>query len=394
MSKKLLFEEILIDITDYELIEELGQGGCGAAYKAKNKKTNEEVALKVIFKSIREISQISKQREILREVCIPCQLNSPGIVPLLGFRFPIPEEELKRKPPPKMKIPKGVGKRPVTSEDFNGAIYITKLMKYKSIENYMKQYLNLKGSCKGIKMNPTIRSKIIFGVASTMKRVHNQMIIHRDLKLQNVFLDENLEPRIADFGLARVITPDVQMTMNIGTPIYMAPELFQGDTNYDSSVDVYAFAMFLYFMFMPAPIFEPKIRSPNQMAIKIYNGQRPLNDGSIPAHYWDLIQKCWDHSPLKRPTFADIVNILKDDKYAIKEFDKETDLDDLHEYQMRMEDYEDVPSSFASTISNVSLIETASGEKIKITDSSISFADDHRETDDEERKTEFNWDRH
>lgn len=51
----------------------------------------------------------------------------------------------------------------------------------------------------------------------------------------------------------------------------------------------------------------------------------------------ELIQKCWKQNPSERLTFEEIVNILKDEKYALEEYGMKTDLDDLHEYQERID---------------------------------------------------------
>ena len=71
--------------------------------------------------------------------------------------------------------------------------------------------------------------------------------------------------------------------------------------------------------------------------MKIGRNYRPKRPENIPDHYWDLIQKCWQQNPDDRPTFEEIVNILKDDKYALEEFGVKTDLEQLHEYQKRID---------------------------------------------------------
>ena len=64
---------------------------------------------------------------------------------------------------------------------------------------------------------------------------------------------------------------------------------------------------------------------------------RPSFDESIPDCYRCLIESCWSQDPSERPTFEEIVEILKSDKYAIEEFGMKTDLDELHNYQDRIE---------------------------------------------------------
>lgn len=74
-----------------------------------------------------------------------------------------------------------------------------------------------------------------------------------------------------------------------------------------------------------------------QFIAKIGRGERPRKMEFIPDHYWELIEACWSQDPSERPTFAEIVDILKDDKFIFNEFGMKTDLEKLHEYQKRVE---------------------------------------------------------
>lgn len=59
----------------------------------------------------------------------------------------------------------------------------------------------------------------------------------------------------------------------------------------------------------------------------------------MPQNYWELIQKCWEQEPSERPSFDEIVEILKSDKFAINEFGLKTNLEKLHDYQDRIDIY-------------------------------------------------------
>lgn len=206
-----------------------------------------------------------------------------------------------------------------------------------SLENLNKEYLNSIGQ-QHDKMNPTIRSKIIFGIAATMKRFRKMNIIYRDLKCHNILLDDKLEPQITDFNYSRNISDATELEQFIGTPICMAPEIILGE-NYGTPVDVYSYRMLLYAMFTTDWLFSDKksIRSHQQFRLKIGRGLRPTKPDNIPDQYWDLIQRCWKQEAQERPTFEEIVEILKDDKYALEEYGMKTDLNELHEYQARID---------------------------------------------------------
>ena len=93
-------------------------------------------------------------------------------------------------------------------------------------------------------------------------------------------------------------------------------------------------------MFSPSYKFiEKKRLTQYELFGHIAKGWRPSRPELVPDHYWDLIQKCWHQNPNERPTFAEITEILKNDIYAINEFGMKTDLNQLHEYQNRIDKY-------------------------------------------------------
>ena len=222
--------------------------------------------------------------------------------------------------------------------DVSGVIIITEF-KNGSLELIVKKYLKNEG--KGTeKLNPTIRSKIIFGVAAIMKRIHRHNLIHKLLNLENIYLDDNLEPRIAYFGFNRMMIFDtVNLMMSNKTPFNLAPEVIEVDFTYDTSIDVYAFAFLIYKMFSNKAEFdtEKPIKTKFQFLNKISRGLRPKRPESISDAYWELINNCWKHYQGDRMTFDEITDELKKDIYAIEEFDMKTDLDQLHEYQKRID---------------------------------------------------------
>ncbi|KAK8866627.1 hypothetical protein M9Y10_009593 [Tritrichomonas musculus] len=317
--------DVLIELEDYEIKNLIGNGGSGVVFRAIEKKTGKETALKVI-----------EQTTNLR---VPPLLNLPGIVKILGFRFPLTKEQIAEKTSKRINLKMTVtDKGRKTEVDLSSAVIVTELMKNGSLDTIVSDYLKTK-KCNE-KINPTIRSKVIFGVAATMKRVHKNNVIHRDLKLENVFLDDNLEPRIADFGLANAYLGNIGMTMTIRTPYTLAPEIFMDDEDvYCEPVDVYAYAFLLYRMFTNYIEFADgkQIGSSQRYMMKIGRGLRPKKPEECPDVYWELIQDCWRQNPFERLNFDQITEKLKDDKYALEEYGVKTDLDQLHEYRERID---------------------------------------------------------
>lgn len=329
MLRDLCSFDCQLELENYNIKGFLGKGGFAAVFSGTDKKTGEDIAIKIFPSLLCDKDRIDFSRNILTS----SYLNIPGVVKLIGYRLPLSEEE-KKDPTKILSIPYGT-----QTIDCTGYILFMELVKYKDISKMIKSYLNRENNQQNI-LNPTIRSKIIFGVSSTMKKFHHKKQIHRDLKAEAVYLDDRLEPKIGSLFLSKYVVNNIDMTMAVGTPFSMAPEIFMdGDEIYSFPVDVYSFAIFLYQMFTTKLEFDDgrKIRSAQQYMMKIGRGKRPMKQDTIPDIYWDLIQKCWKQDPSERPTFDEITEMLKDDRYAIEEFGIKTNLDELHEYQRRIE---------------------------------------------------------
>jgi serine/threonine protein kinase len=287
----------------------------------EDKETTALVAVKKIF----EIANAKDQRSFIREIVVPLKLNLPGIVKLIGFRFPEPDTATTRGSP---------------------ALIITELMQNGTLDSMIKAKHENKPHPQ---FGATEFSKAIFGIASTMAQVHKRLAIHRDLKPGNVFLDEHWEVRIADFGLAKVVTAGVKMTMAIGSPMFMAPELFNDDDAYSFSVDVFAFGVMMYTIFTKeqvlqfgdddnAMFFTP--RGAHQMMMKVADGYRFKKQPEVPDAFWELITACWAQLARNRPTFDEIVKLmLTSDEFVFEG----TDMARYREYRERVKPPEDEP---------------------------------------------------
>jgi hypothetical protein len=157
----------------------------------------------------------------------------------------------------------------------------------------------------GVTLDPTTRSKIIFGIVSGMGSLHARGILHRNLRPQNVFLTEQFEPVIGGFHCSRPYDGGLNLTMGIGTPFFMAPETDADDT-YDFSVDVYSFAVTLYCIFTEPTTLDDGIgRISSSWAVRrgVWTGARFVKRPEIPEYHWGVIVRCWQQDRKKRPTF-------------------------------------------------------------------------------------------
>lgn len=183
----------------------------------------------------------------------------------------------------------------------------------------------------------TIKAINIFGIAAGMAFVHKSNIIHRDLKTDNIMLDENYHPKIADFGFSKIFEEGTQdqinMTKKVGTPICMAPEVLLGK-NYGNKSDVFSYAMILYELLTQRKPWSdrPGFKEKKFNLIEyIENRQRPtIHLNEISDSFKDLIEQCWATEPEDRPSFIEIVQKLdenKEDYFDLDEIDEEKFLD-------------------------------------------------------------------
>jgi serine/threonine protein kinase len=130
----------------------------------------------------------------------------------------------------------------------------------------------------------------------------------------------------------------------------MAPEVFADDLDDDSvacdfPVDVYSYGMLLYMLFSAnsAPKYATggQPRSPQQLLMRVGRGERFEKPAKVTPFYWDLIQRCWEHDRMKRPSFPEIISLLlKSHEYAFPG----TNMMELEEYEARVTSLQDAPS--------------------------------------------------
>src|SRR5437763_1755456 len=203
---------------DYELLEEIGRGGQGVVYRARQKSLNRTVALKVI--GLGHWATEAHLKRFQREAEAAASLDHSGIVPIYE-----------------------VGER-------DGSCYFS--MKF--VEGGQLDAVVRRES-----MAVRRAVELIAKVARTVHYAHEHGILHRDIKPGNILLDAKGEPHLTDFGLARLVESEstVTRTMEVlGTPSYMAPEQAVGNNAAISSVtDVYGIGAVLYQLLTGHPPF-------------------------------------------------------------------------------------------------------------------------------------------
>lgn len=274
----------VVDPSDY--IDEnnlIGEGTFGTVYLVYPKDDKEQ---KVALKKIQvDLTDYDMQINFIREVSIMASLHHPCLIELLGITFPSKKEQTFQ-------------------------IY-TKYLPNNTLDEILKEENHEK------KLNGTQRTIIVYGIASAMSYLHRNNIVHRDLKPENIFLDEEFHPVLSDFGLSRICQEGTKMTGKLGTPYFMAPELFTDEEEkITKKIDVYAFAVTLLSMFTVDYKFEGiQPRTLNQLVSAVTNGKRYKIPNDVPEYYASLIKRCWSNDINERPSFDEIIN----------EFDKNDD---------------------------------------------------------------------
>src|SRR5690349_5127215 len=168
-----------------------------------------------------------------------------------------------------------------------------------SLREYLREHHTL---------GPAAAARLAAQVAAALAEAHELGIIHRDLKPDNILLhrtDGELDPRLTDFGIARVLSTPSLTTTNavVGTPHYMAPEAFQSST-VSPAADVYALGVLLYEMVCGRPPYDSDTVH-DLMALHLAGGPRRLP--GIPDGLWEIITGCLEQKPRLRPTAGELI---------------------------------------------------------------------------------------
>lgn len=208
-------------IDHYTIISVLGQGGASDVYRAHDQQSQQDVVLK--FPHIDEIGSAEVFAYYQREAAIGKHLSHPLI------------------------------RRHLNQEEERSAEYLVlEYLRGQTLREAMKRR-----APEGISLEETLR--IVIQVAQALQYAHEQRVIHRDVKPENIFLKENGEVVLCDFGIAQWMGGHCLFRFGfnsqLGTPAYMAPELLWGKPGSVRS-DIYAVGIVLYELLCERTPFE------------------------------------------------------------------------------------------------------------------------------------------
>jgi len=255
------------EFANYEIIEKVAQGGMGVIYKARQKGLDRIVALKVLLGGDAASEEMIK-RFVLEAKSI-AKLRHPNIVPIHEV---------------------GVfeGKHFFTMDFIHG--------------KSLRALMNEQG-----RIPLPVALDMIKKVAYAIDYAHGRGVVHRDIKPENILLDETGEPVITDFGLAKDVELDPNLTragIVMGTPAYMAPEQAHGIRDkIDARTDVYSIGAVLYEMLTGRPTYIFRGQIGLQTLLKTIEREitppRRFNP-SIPKEVETIIMKALEKEPERR----------------------------------------------------------------------------------------------
>ena len=107
------------------------------------------------------------------------------------------------------------------------------------------------------KLTPKEVKYFMLQILSAVQHIHSNRIIHRDLKMGNIFINKNMQLKIGDFGLATKLEfPEEKKRTVCGTPNYIAPEIIQGTAGHSYEVDIWSCGVICYALAFGKPPFE------------------------------------------------------------------------------------------------------------------------------------------
>jgi predicted Ser/Thr protein kinase/tetratricopeptide (TPR) repeat protein len=237
----------------YRVVRVLGEGGMGAVYEAEQDQPRRTVALKIIkpgYATDETLRRFQHESQALG------RLQHPGIAQIYEAST----------------ADTGFGPQPYFAMEF---IRGRPLLEYAEVQP----------------LNARERLALMAKVCDAVEHAHQRAVIHRDLKPGNILVDETGQPKILDFGVARVTESDAQLTRQtdvgqlVGTLAYMSPEQVAGDPSaLDTRSDVYALGVTLYEL-LAGRLPHDINHKPLHEAVRIIRDEEPANLSSIHRSY-------------------------------------------------------------------------------------------------------------
>jgi serine/threonine protein kinase len=258
----------------YELLDELGRGGMGIVYKARQKSLNRIVAIKLIRTD--HVAHPHEIERFERETVAAARLDHPGIVSVYDAG---------------------------THEGW--PFYVMAYVEGVTLAKRIAES----------RLTPCFAARVAEQLAATMAYVHQQGVVHRDLKPSNVLLDTDHRPYITDFGLAKLLGPATKLTASgvvVGSLPYIAPEQALGRSDrIGPATDIYAIGATLFTMLAGEPPFSGKDAFTIMKRV-VHQPPKAIRSlrADVPAKLEAIVERCLAKDPKRR--FASAGELAKE----------------------------------------------------------------------------------
>ena len=249
----------------YEIIQEMGRGAFSTVYKIKSKIDNNIYCLKKI--------NLKKTPDKKNEINILSKLNHHNLVQYIS-----------------------------SCSDDEGIYIIMEFCIYGDLYSLLHMVKK-----KKVYVNEEIIWDIAYQCLLALEYLHSQHIIHRDIKLLNIFMSHNKSVKIGDMGMSKILSNKEMKLSRVGTPLYLAPELIRKE-KYDYKADIWSFGCSLYHLARTVPPFN------DENLIRL--GQAIINDNpaSLPSCYTEelnhFINKLMTKDKKLRPSATEALKLI------------------------------------------------------------------------------------